>query len=284
MQEGDQPVPDGAITTGTRSPIPFRTTPPSTDQPPVCRFLAREAPDGTLGPPGTAVDPSHRCVALIDPLPQSARQQELVCLTGAHTSCPRYLRGMLLLDAPPTAQKREPVSTAVIGAALIFLAAIAASFAFLAVRGGFEFAAATTPTPSLVAVVPFPSASSAAIASPIVSAASSPSAGLSAAPSESPAPAPTATPVATPAPTATPVPTAAPTRTPTPAPTSDRFALLTKCPGTSDCWIYEIRSGDNLVSIAHYFGVDYDRMRAMNPNLQVPIQAGEKLRIPTPTR
>src|SRR5262245_37008969 len=91
VQEGDQPVPDGANTTGTRSPIPFRTTPPSTDQPPVCRFLAREAPDGTLGPPGTTVDPSHRCVALIDPLPQSARQQELVCLTGAHTSCPRYL-------------------------------------------------------------------------------------------------------------------------------------------------------------------------------------------------
>jgi hypothetical protein len=60
--------------------------------------------------------------------------------------------------------------------------------------------------------------------------------------------------------------------------------VLTKCPGTSDCWIYVIRSGDNLVSIAHWFGVDYDRMRAMNPRLRVPIHAGDQLRIPTPTR
>jgi spore germination protein YaaH len=79
-------------------------------------------------------------------------------------------------------------------------------------------------------------------------------------------------------------PTPRPTHTPASGATSDRLAVLTKCPGTSDCYIYVIRSGDNLVSIVHWFGVDLDRVRAMNPNLRVPIHAGDKLRIPTPTR
>jgi hypothetical protein len=45
-----------------------------------------------------------------------------------------------------------------------------------------------------------------------------------------------------------------------------------------------IRAGDNLTSIAHWFGVSYSRMLAMNPDLRVPIHAGDKLLIPTPTR
>jgi len=45
-----------------------------------------------------------------------------------------------------------------------------------------------------------------------------------------------------------------------------------------------IRAGDNLESIAHWFGVSYSRVLAMNPNLRIPIQPGDKLRIPTPTR
>jgi hypothetical protein len=45
-----------------------------------------------------------------------------------------------------------------------------------------------------------------------------------------------------------------------------------------------IRAGDNLTSIANWFGVDFDEMIAMNPNLRRPIHTGDKLRIPTPTR
>jgi len=60
--------------------------------------------------------------------------------------------------------------------------------------------------------------------------------------------------------------------------------VLTPCPSAPNCWVYVIRSGDNLVSIANWFGVDYDRMRAMNPNLRVPIHTGDRLHIPTPTR
>jgi LysM repeat protein len=85
-------------------------------------------------------------------------------------------------------------------------------------------------------------------------------------------------------PTATPVPTSTPATTP--VPTSDRFALLTACPSTPNCWIYVIRSGDNLRSIANYFGVSYNRILQMNPSITDPttIHAGQKLRIPTPTR
>jgi hypothetical protein len=226
------------------------------------------------------VDPSHVCVALVDPVPQSGRQQELVCLTSAHVNCPRYLRGLLIANAPaPATRRRQQVSPAVIGATLLLLAAIAASFGFLAVRGGFELALAS---PSPIAVGAIRSTSS----SPVESDGSGASASVvpvspSASPSSSAA---SASSPAGPTPEPTPTPTAAPTATPTPAPTSDRFALLTRCPATPDCWIYTIRSGDNLRSIANYFGVSYDRVLAMNPHLRRPIHAGDKLRIPTPTR
>jgi hypothetical protein len=72
--------------------------------------------------------------------------------------------------------------------------------------------------------------------------------------------------------------------TPTPKPSSDRYAVLTACPSTPNCWVYVIRSGDNLVSIANWFGVSYARVRSMNPNLRIPIHTGDHLRIPTPTR
>ncbi|MDQ3128579.1 MAG: LysM peptidoglycan-binding domain-containing protein [Chloroflexota bacterium] len=54
----------------------------------------------------------------------------------------------------------------------------------------------------------------------------------------------------------------------------------------SDCWIYVIRSGDNLRSIANYFGVSYERVLTMNPDLGDPtnVRPGYRLRIPTPTR
>jgi hypothetical protein len=244
-----------------------------------------EGPDGTLGPAGTAVDQAHRCVALGEPLPQSARQQELVCLTAAHTTCPRYLRGMLIQDPPPPAPRREPVSTAVIVAALVFLGAIAASFAFLGVRGGFAFAGAPSAGPSQLALASTP----APTAAPSVPLTATPRPSIATTPGPTEAP-PSPTPIATPSrsptpgPRVTPVPTPAPSVAPTQGPTSDRLAVLSRCPSTPDCWVYVIRSGDNLFSIAHWFGVDYDRMRAMNPDLRVPIHAGDQLRIPTPTR
>ena len=60
--------------------------------------------------------------------------------------------------------------------------------------------------------------------------------------------------------------------------------LLTACPGTPDCYIYVVRSGDNLFSIARYFGVPLNTVKAMNPWTKNGLVAGRELRIPTPTR
>ena len=273
MAEGENTASEEALH-GERATGPFRAEQVDPDQPrPICRFLSIATVDGTFVP-ASRLDTANRCMSNVDPVAQSGRQQELVCLTAAHVNCPRYLRGVVLAGTPAPPPPRQPIAPAVIAATLVLAAAIAASFGFLAVRGSFSLPASS---PALVAVVA--SASPAPTPSPTVVASASPSPS----PTTSPTPAPTST--ATPTPTATPSPpTATPRPTPKPTATSDRFALLTKCPSTPDCWIYVIRSGDNLQSIANWFGVSYSRMLDMNPGLTIPIHAGDHLRIPTPTR
>jgi len=279
VAKGDGIGPADGLTTDPGPSSPFSPAPPTPppDEPSICQFLAAPNLDGTFGPPVPDVDPSNHCTAVGEPVPQFPQQQHLVCLTAAHVDCPRYLRGVLLAGVPPP-PAREPISPAVIGSALVLLAAIAASFGFLAIRGGFDLAVATA-SPALIAVAATPTVAPSVAIGPSPTASEAPSATPSAMPSPTSAPTPAPTPTSSPTPPLTPA-----TPKPTPAPTSDRFALLTRCPSTPDCWIYTIRSGDNLRSIANYFGVSYDRVLAMNPNLRRPIHAGDKLKIPTPTR
>ena len=82
----------------------------------ICPFLAREGSDGTLEPAPDGVDTGNRCTAIGEPVSQSARQQQLVCLVATHVDCPRYQRGLLLTAVPASPPAREPVSRAVIGA------------------------------------------------------------------------------------------------------------------------------------------------------------------------
>jgi spore germination protein YaaH len=65
---------------------------------------------------------------------------------------------------------------------------------------------------------------------------------------------------------------------------ASRLALLTPCPNTPDCYVYVVRSGDNLSSIANYFGVSLAKVRVMNPWTSGGLTVGRGLRIPPPTR
>jgi len=273
---------DEGMTSGGRDPTldaaatPFRSfADPVVEERMICPFLAGEGPDGWRVAPIGRPDPANLCMALGEPQPQSHLQQELVCLTAGHVNCPRYLRGVLLAGMPPPKARRQRISPAVIGSAIVLAAALAASFGFLIVRGGFDLPV-VNPAASQIAAASTasPVPSTGPTSAPVATASPTPSEAPS--PSTSPSLVPSATPSASPAPT--------PRTTPSPTPTSNRFALLTRCPSTPDCWIYTIRAGDNLHSIANWFGVSYSRMLAMNPGLRTPIHAGDKLRIPTPTR
>jgi hypothetical protein len=93
--------------------------------------------------------------------------------------------------------------------------------------------------------------------------------------------APLPSPSVTPTPTDTPRPTLSPRATPR----SDRYDVLRPCGDAPRCWVYTVRSGDNLASIAHWFGIPLDTVHAMNPwTLTTGLRAGQELRLPPPTR
>jgi len=236
--------------------------------PNICPFL-RATADGTLISPIETPDPDNRCAALNEAVPQSLRQQELVCLSSGHVNCPRYLRGSATaLETPvPVVRAGRTLTTPILVSLVVLVMAVSASAAFVMARGGLVLSGDVA-SPSAAAVVPSPSVVASAVAA---------SASPSIVPSLSPSP--SASPSDTPVPSETPAPTA------TPAPTSDRYALLKPCPNTPNCWIYTVRSGDNVFSIAHYFGVSMDSIYARNPWLRkTGLHAGQQLRLPPPTR
>jgi LysM domain-containing protein len=240
--------------------------------PTICPFLRATGRNGLVAPietPATA----NRCAALAEAVPQSLRQQELVCLSTGHVNCPRYLRGAAVIAEAPTPVVREgrAMSPAMLGSLVVLVLALSASVGFVLARGG-----ALDIAPPGVQASASPSA--VAVASPSVV----PSAPV-VAPTSSIAVTPSPTPSVTPSPTPTAAPTAAPT--PRATPRSDRYRLLRACPSTPRCWIYTVRSGDNVFSIARYFGVSQDSIYARNPWLRTRgLRAGQELRLPPPTR
>jgi hypothetical protein len=163
------------------------------------------------------------------------------------------------------------MSPAMLGSLVVLVMALTASVAFVLARGG---AMSIGPSGSPVGSPPV------AVVSPSI-APVSPTAVGAVTPTPSPTPAPTPTATATPSPSPTP----APTRTPRPSPRSDRFDLLRACPNTPRCYIYTVRRGDNVFSIARYFGVSQESIYSRNPWLRNSgLRAGQQLRLPPPTR
>lgn len=284
---GTEPqVPGSVEAGGALDPgVPWRASGIGDDHSPnaaVCPFLRAIDENDALGVPVAAPDPANRCAALRDAVPQSLRQQELVCLTIGHLNCPRYLRGSLA-----TSHRVKPVPasrtlTPTIAGSLIVLAlAFLLSLGFVLANGGLLLTAAG-PTPTGTGSVLGEVETAAPTAAPTVAPTASPTPEPT--PGSTPSPSPSATPSPSPSASPTPTPSPTPSATPTPKPTSNRFALLKPCPDAPNCYIYIIRSGDNLYSIANYFGVSLAKVQAMNPWTANGLTVGRGLRIPTPTR
>ena len=175
-------------------------------------------------------------------------------------------------------------------ALLVLVLSAGISFGYVIRRGGIDLpVVGAAPSSSALAVassqVPGAGASAAAAASP----SAPPTIGPSGEPSPPEAASPSIAPSPTPRQTPKPTPRATSRPTPKPAtgsvPSASRLALLTPCPNQSGCYLYTVRSGDALWSIANWFGVPLATVKQWNPQVVTAgIHAGGKLRIPTPTR
>jgi hypothetical protein len=242
--------------------------------PRICPYLRTVDGDGSLRNPVLWPDEANRCTALGDAAPQSMRQQEYACLVSSHVNCPRFLRGgMAVVEPTPQVRSGMELTPAIAGALLVLAASFALSVAFVVANGGMNLPNVGSPSPLVAgtSAEPVSSESPSTTATP-----------ESLAPSPEPTPAASVE-AATSAPSPQPTPTPPPAATASPA--SDRYALLTACPDEPDCWIYVVRSGDNLVSIARYFGVPLAVVHERNPWTETTqLVAGQELRLPPPTR
>jgi hypothetical protein len=256
----------------------------------VCPFLRAPGDDGTLGRPVEVPDAVNRCAALGESVPQSLRQQELVCLTSAHVNCPRHLRGTSLgSDKVERLARPRVVSPAIAGSVVVLIVAFLLSIGFVVANGGLTLTAAesapsASPSGTLLAglatAVPTAAATPASTVAPTATPATTPNATSSALASPQATAAPTALATPEPTPRVTPAGTAAYP----PGATASRMKLLSPCTDKAKCYVYRIRSGDNLYSIANYFGVSLSTVKAWNAWTSTGLKSGRDLRIPPPTR
>jgi len=256
------------------------------------------------------------CLALAPVIALAPRQVELVCLGAAHVDCPRFVRAggeepvplepselagnvrdeevveaePAVVDVPPPSSRVE-VPSARLGATVGSLrirpqarrttrprpalliatgtlgAAAVLAIAFAALRGGLNPSFGGAPAGSALAAatsVPASGAASHAVpsATPAASGAVSPASGT-----------PTASMTGSPS-----------SSSPSPAASPDRLALLTPCPDQPDCYQYKIRRYDNLRGIAAFFGIPYQTVLDLNPQIKNPslIHVGQIIILPPP--
>jgi hypothetical protein len=240
-----------------------------------CPFLASIDLDDRVRQARPIADTANRCLSTGEPVAPSAHDQRILCLTADHPACVRFARATHVgheSEAPPAGGRR--LSAPILAAAAVLVLAAALAGISLASNGDLS-----------VGVAPASGSPSAAASGSPVAAAPTAAIPAVAPPASSTAPAPV-----TPAPTAAveaatsvpPTPTPRPRPTPTPRP--KRYPGLTPCPGTADCYIYVVKSGDALGAIADRYGFTLDEVLARNPSIRDPglIVRGQEIRLPTP--
>ncbi|MBI3749206.1 MAG: LysM peptidoglycan-binding domain-containing protein [Chloroflexi bacterium] len=171
----------------------------------------------------------------------------------------------------PRSRSNRTVTPAIAAALVVLAASFALSVAFVLANGGLDLPTAQRSSSSAGAVAGGHVASPTPVPTAVAEASVAPPGG-----SYAPSPATT-----TPAPT----PEATPALAVTPKPSSNRYDLLTACPDQAGCWVYVVRDGDNLFSIARYFGVPLAVVEERNPwTRTTQLVAGQKLLLPPPTR
>lgn len=196
---------------------------------------------------------------------------------GPFGAATRALRGR---QARPASR---PMPTIV--AAIILVIALGAAFLFTTSRGGLSMPGGGSSAPGTAAGSGVPGASTANPTVEPVPASPAPSVSASAAAAPTMTPAPSTVRSPTPGPTARPsaAPTTGPAQTPSPSP-PPAFAGLDACPDRVGCYLYRIRSGDNLTLVALRFGITLTALRAANPGIVDPslIHVGDLIRVPVP--
>ena len=178
-----------------------------------------------------------------------------------------HLRSSRRSGARPARSRPGPL----VVAGGILVAALIVALAFTSIRGGLTLPGGA---PGL------------GTASPSPSAAVSPSPTLAPSPTLGPSPTPTAAPTPSPTPSPMPSPSVAASPSGTPQPSlPPAFVGLKPCTDAPDCYLYRVRSGDNLTQIAQHFGVTKAAIKSLNPEITDPslIHVGDMIRIPLPT-
>ena len=154
-------------------PVTVRAELPVVDtrsnNPGTCPFLRSIDAAGDLLRPIEAPDPANRCVAVNGPVPQSLRQQELVCLASGHVTARATCaassmnrRRLAPTAGAPHSPRRSPARWRSSSAAF------ALSLAFVVGNGGLVLTAAASPTGEVLAAeaTPPPTATPAPTAAP----------------------------------------------------------------------------------------------------------------------
>ena len=160
---------------------------------------------------------------------------------------------------------------ATVAALTVLGGAIVVAIVFVAAHGGLTLPATASPSSSVAVIASERASPLGATAEPSPSEPAAASSPTVAPPPGSPAASPGE---ATPAPPGG----ASPTYSP------EELALLSLCPGQADCYQYRVRAGDSLHKIATLFGVGYDTLLALNPQITNPsvIHVGDTITLPPP--